>query len=636
MDFAAQMTDEEIERFERKLKKEYEKAQREIEKECKRYLKKYEKKDKLMQKKVEMNQLSRDDYITWRMNQLAQGKRYQDLMRSIENQLVQTNVVAAQMVNDATPRVYTENINYAMYDVEKGIKAQTSFSLYNTTTVRNSIMKGDMYIPKASVDIPKDRLWNRKKVQSVFTQSVIKGESIPEISRSLRQVTDANIAQATRTARTCMTAVQNDARIDGYMQARELGIDVKKGWLATLDNRTRQSHRHLDGEIVELEEYFSNGCMYPGDSHGDTSNSRYGPAEYYNCRCTLVPKIGNAKMLPMSMRANNLPEGISYEEWKGIKSESWKTRIQMIRDQIQGRPTTEQIRQAGGIFAKEINTGYKKEAEQISSIKQQIGEVGTESRSVGNELAKLRDEWFNDPNNAYKKLGFASDEDLQKKIMILDDKYVAIEERRAELRKQLSQLRKSRTQYAEELTKKLSEVREMGLTADMQKEIVKSHLNGRSPMKKVVVQAYDSYPTDWIKYSIEHGSLTPKKVDRGFYSHYRKEIAISGWSNESQFETAIHELGHRYERVVPGILDEEKAFYEKRTKGEDLEWLGRGYAKHEKTRKDDFIHPYMGKDYGGSAFELVSMGFEDAYTNPLELMKDPDMQEWILGMLAIL
>lgn len=319
MDFAAQMTDEEIERFERKLKKEYEKAQREIERECKRYLKKYEKKDKKMQKKVEMNQLSREDYITWRMNQLAQGRRYQDLVRFVENQLVSTNVVAADMVNDATPRVYAENINYAMYEVEKGIKAQTSYSLYNTTTVRNSILKGDLYIPKASDDIPKDRQWNRKKIQSVFTQSIIKGDSIPEISRSLRKVTDANRATATRTARTCMTAVQNSARIDGYEQAKELGIDVKKGWLATLDNRTRQSHRHLDGEIVELEEYFSNGCFFPGDSHGDTTNSRYGPAEYYNCRCTLVPMIGNAKMLPMSMRANNLSAGTSYEEWKEIK-----------------------------------------------------------------------------------------------------------------------------------------------------------------------------------------------------------------------------------------------------------------------------------------------------------------------------
>lgn len=45
---------------------------------------------------------------------------------------------------------------------------------------------------------------------------------------------------------------------------------------------------------------------------------------------------------------------------------------------------------------------------------------------------------------------------------------------------------------------------------------------------------------------------------------------------------------------------------------------------------------YMGKDYKGYAYELVSMGFQYAYTDPLKLMKDEDMAEWILGILALL
>ena len=100
-------------------------------------------------------------------------------------------------------------------------------------------------------------------------------------------------------------------------------------------------------------------------------------------------------------------------------------------------------------------------------------------------------------------------------------------------------------------------------------------------------------------------------------------------------ETAVHELGHRFERSVPGIKEQEKAFYDRRTAGLPLEWLGSGYRKDEVTRKDDFTHPYMGKDYGGSAYELVSMGFEYAYTDPLKLMKDPDMQQWIFGLLSV-
>lgn len=44
----------------------------------------------------------------------------------------------------------------------------------------------------------------------------------------------------------------------------------------------------------------------------------------------------------------------------------------------------------------------------------------------------------------------------------------------------------------------------------------------------------------------------------------------------------------------------------------------------------------MGNDYNGTAYELVSMGFEYAYTNPLKLATDSDMEAWIYGILSLL
>ena len=63
---------------------------------------------------------------------------------------------------------------------------------------------------------------------------------------------------------------------------------------------------------------------------------------------------------------------------------------------------------------------------------------------------------------------------------------------------------------------------------------------------------------------------------------------------------------------------------------------GRGYRGDEVTRVDKFLDPYMGKDYGGQAFELVSMGFQYAYTDYERLNQDEDMRDWILGILASL
>ena len=59
----------------------------------------------------------------------------------------------------------------------------------------------------------------------------------------------------------------------------EMGVEVQKEWVATLDVRTRPSHRAFDGQRRDLDEAFSNGLQYPGASGN--------PAERWNCRCKI-------------------------------------------------------------------------------------------------------------------------------------------------------------------------------------------------------------------------------------------------------------------------------------------------------------------------------------------------------------
>ena len=151
-----------------------------------------------------------------------------------------------------------------------------------------------------------------------------------------------------------------------------------------------------------------------------------------------------------------------------------------------------------------------------------------------------------------------------------------------------------------------------------------------------MVKGYDYYPTDWVDESIKHSKISLKKTDRGYYSDHRLELAISGEDANKQFRTAIHELGHRFEHVIDGITDVERTFYERRTRGDVLQWLGQGYKKDEVSRFDDFLDKYMGKEYHDDFYELVSMGFELGYTDPLTLLKDEDMAQLIYGILTTL
>ena len=111
---------------------------------------------------------------------------------------------------------------------------------------------------------------------------------------------------AVRAARTALTGAENAGRVSSYERARGMGIDVRARWMATLDGRTRKSHRALDGEAAGEDGKFSNGLRYPGDPAGPAS-------EVWNCRCTLVASVPGHDAFE-ERDASKL--ATSYEEWK--------------------------------------------------------------------------------------------------------------------------------------------------------------------------------------------------------------------------------------------------------------------------------------------------------------------------------
>jgi len=159
-----------------------------------------------------------------------------------------------------------------------------SFTLLDAHTVERLQREGDIKLPRKKVDIPKDERWNTKQMSSKLLQGILAGDDISTIANSLMQVIGNNAAAAVRNARTMVTGAENVGRLDSYEDLAEKGVVQKKVWIATADDRTRESHLLLDGEEVDIDKPFSNGLMYPADPSGD-------PAEVYNCRCSMRDHI---------------------------------------------------------------------------------------------------------------------------------------------------------------------------------------------------------------------------------------------------------------------------------------------------------------------------------------------------------
>ena len=62
--------------------------------------------------------------------------------------------------------------------------------------------------------------------------------------------------------------------------------------------------------------------------------------------------------------------------------------------------------------------------------------------------------------------------------------------------------------------------------------------------------------------------------------------------------------------------------------------MGDGYDKREKGKRDKFIVPYMGKIYSQGATEIVSMGMEFLFADPVKLAKeDPEYFDFMIDLL---
>nr|DAH71555.1 MAG TPA: minor capsid protein [Caudoviricetes sp.] len=249
-------------------------------------------------------------YKAWRKDQALHNDQLKALKKALAQDLTAADKMAMAYVNQVPAGVYAEGMNFATYEIEHGAKANTSFTLYNKNTVMELVANEPDLLPHAAFDKAKDTAWNSRHVTSAVTQAVLQGQTVPQLAASIAGIAAMDQRAAMKAARTAMTSAHSLGKLKGYERAADMGIDVEKQWLAALDSRTRGSHRHLDGETVKLNAEFSNGLKYPGDPDGPAS-------EVYNCRCTLVPVIGDVEYDEVE-RANKLGK-MSYEEWKAEK-----------------------------------------------------------------------------------------------------------------------------------------------------------------------------------------------------------------------------------------------------------------------------------------------------------------------------
>lgn len=327
------LTEKELKALEKRIYASYKEAYDGLTDIIKEYFAKFADRDASEKARLDAGDITEEQYKQWRLAQIGRGKRFEALRDKVAERMTNANAAAVAYVNDATPGIYSLNRNFAAYTIEQ-VTGDVGFDLWDEQTVKRLIVEQPelmpYYPPKRALKRGIDLAWGKKQITASVTSSILQGKSIKHMADDLQsRIVTMNRDSAIRTARTAVTGAQNAGRMDSYFAAEKMGIKCRKEWMATLDGRTRHSHAMLDGEVVDNDKKFSNGCRFPGDPNG-------APAEIYNCRCTLVSviegidtSIGQRRVRNQKTGQNDLIENMTYAEWAG-----WKQKINKVANAV--------------------------------------------------------------------------------------------------------------------------------------------------------------------------------------------------------------------------------------------------------------------------------------------------------------
>ena len=324
-DKAHRLTDEKLEEMEKRLSAIYSRAEKTVQKKMADYAKSIDEKSaELLQaykdaETEDEKRKAKKAYIRF-YRQVVKSKEFVSLSANVADDLYKANVEASAYINSQTPSIYALNYNYINVEMAKDIDGFTAQQI----TEREADEYSDL--TRQEVDRKKDTAWNKANLRkSVVAGSLLLLGAYAIMKRSANSSVEKNRNSASMHNSGMGTDAENKARLDGMYRAEDMGNSITKIWMATLDNRTRDSHAALDGAEIALDEIFDNGCSRPRDPNGS-------PAEVCNCRCSLKYGVGQSKGKTRSSRLGTVTgsykkpssfkdttsqeiANMSYEEW---------------------------------------------------------------------------------------------------------------------------------------------------------------------------------------------------------------------------------------------------------------------------------------------------------------------------------
>lgn len=258
---------------------------------------------------------SDDVHVTW--TEFNKYNRLNKELIRIGEMLTEDYRKVAKTIRQTQQNAYIEKFLMSLYLYEMASQTSMQFDVPTASVINKAIEQPIEFI-KLVPTLQKYRDEVLKKIRIHITQGIMSGEGYSKIAKALRDDIGMTKAQSQSVARTEAGRAMSQAGLDSALVAKDNGLDMKKRWLATKDNRTRDTHRHLDGKAIDIDDNFhSSGCV------GQAPKLFVGVAsakENIGCRCKLLYYFDEDE-LPTVMRTKDdgVIPFVTYREWEKNK-----------------------------------------------------------------------------------------------------------------------------------------------------------------------------------------------------------------------------------------------------------------------------------------------------------------------------
>ena len=132
-----------------------------------------------------------------------------------------------------------------------------------------------------------------RKLREVLSEGIEEGDTLEDIMEKLQKASNSVFDEMSKSRAFLIARTETASSVNLGQTATYKAYGVQeKEWLATIDNRTRDSHLWMHEQRVPIDVEFevpnseggSDRMQYPADPNGSAGN-------VCNCRCTVSPVI---------------------------------------------------------------------------------------------------------------------------------------------------------------------------------------------------------------------------------------------------------------------------------------------------------------------------------------------------------